>query len=314
MYKIGVSTTGLERNLTTDAYYALMAKCGVACTDVSLSTAVPMKNIKAGEIFNLIQTEKDLLEFAKPFGECAEKYHIQNNQSHAPFPTTVGVPETDAALERIMPWFVHAADSINSRLLVVHPIRSYTHQPLSDAQCEEMTIVFCEKLIPAAKEYGVTICLENLFAGHIVGRVNKLFASTCSNIDQACRIVDTLNSLAGAECFGFCLDTGHLLLASQDIRGFLPRLGGRLKALHIHDNDGKIDQHHAPFTGVQDWDYFTDALAESPYDGCLNFELGGVWADTPAGLWQAAMEWVVKSGRWLADEAERKRTEMRSKL
>ena len=41
---------------------------------------------------------------------------------------------------------------------------------------------------------------------------------------------------------------GNGNLAGIDFGKFLTRLGHRLKALHIHDNDGVGDLHHIPFT------------------------------------------------------------------
>ena len=49
-------------------------------------------------------------------------------------------------------------------------------------------------------------------------------------------------------------------------------LGDRLKVLHVHDNDGKNDQHRAPFTGTIDWEDFTSALAETGFRGVMSLE------------------------------------------
>ena len=66
------------------------------------------------------------------------------------------------------------------------------------------------------------------------------------------KLLDELNRLAGQVCFGFCLDTGHLLLCSQEVKNSLLKLGNRMDAMHVHDNDGVSDKHLAPCSGVFD--------------------------------------------------------------
>ena len=61
--------------------------------------------------------------------------------------------------------------------------------------------------------------------------------------------MDTLNEIAGEKLFGFCLDTGHLLIVCRDVYAAIIELGDRLIALHVHDNDGVHDDHNAPFVG-----------------------------------------------------------------
>lgn len=67
---------------------------------------------------------------------------------------------------------------------------------------------------PEAKEYGITMNLENM----LNGKGDKIYAEACSDITLACRYVNTLNSIADSGTFGFCLDTGHALLCSLDIK------------------------------------------------------------------------------------------------
>jgi sugar phosphate isomerase/epimerase len=53
---------------------------------------------------------------------------------------------------------------------------------------------------------------------------------------------------------GFCLDTGHILAFAQaPLRDWLEILGGRLRQLHLHDNDGGRDEHLPLGKGVFDF-------------------------------------------------------------
>ena len=49
-------------------------------------------------------------------------------------------------------------------------------------------------------------------------------------------------------------------------------LGSHIKALHIHDNDGKVDQHMCPFFGTVDMDSLVNGLKKIEYDGYFTFE------------------------------------------
>ena len=53
----------------------------------------------------------------------------------------------------------------------------------------------------------------------------------------------------------------------------LGKYGERLKALHIHDNDGNSDQHAIPFDGNIDMDRFVSKLKELEYYGMITLEV-----------------------------------------
>ena len=111
-----------------------------------------------------------------------------------------------------------------------------------------------DQLEPFATRHAVRIALENMPGGDF-------------------EMLDTLLAEYNSEFLGVCFDTGH---ANLDGYGFehLKRLKSRLIAVHLHDNDGVNDQHKIPFTGTVDWDDFTDVIASSSYNGCVNLEVG----------------------------------------
>jgi sugar phosphate isomerase/epimerase len=52
-----------------------------------------------------------------------------------------------------------------------------------------------------------------------------------------------------------------------------------LLALHVHDNDGEIDEHHPPFSGTIDWSAVLPVLAAAPRLVAITLEL--VYAGGP---------------------------------
>ena len=131
----------------------------------------------------------------------------------------------------------------------------------------------------------------------VTDKKGKSFGAICSDITVACRYIDTLNEMAGETLFGFCLDTGHLLMAGHDITFAIQKLGDRLIALHVHDNDGYHDDHNVPYVGgVQNWKRFFLGLRAIGYKGDMNMETGGAIQRFPDAM--------IPSGlRLLADTA-----------
>ena len=129
------------------------------------------------------------------------------------------------------------------------------------------------------------ICLENL--GGIV-----------TGIDEINSYIDRLDE----DCFGICLDTGHLNLHDKDQRNFILKAGKRLRALHIADNEGKTDQHMMPYgRGNIDFDEVVKALREVDYQGLFNLEIPGE-NHRPDEIQGYKLEYIVKCYAYLMSE------------
>ena len=59
-----------------------------------------------------------------------------------------------------------------------------------------------------------------------------------------------------------------------DSVGYAVRTIGKeyLSALHVHDNDGRGDNHWLPGQGVIDWSDFSKALGEIGFEGTVSLE------------------------------------------
>ena len=76
------------------------------------------------------------------------------------------------------------------------------------------------------------------------------------------------------ESSGICWDVGHgQLTYGDDQTGAVEQLGGRIIALHVHDNHGEKDDHYPPFIGSIRWEPLMQALKQAGYQGYLNFEI-----------------------------------------
>jgi sugar phosphate isomerase/epimerase len=95
---------------------------------------------------------------------------------------------------------------------------------------------------------------------------------------------------------GICLDFGHAHLQG-DVVDAIETLSGVLATTHVHDNQGRRDEHLAPFEGTIDWTGALMALQKIGYDGTMMLELAS--ADPPAPALERARLAVAR----LEDEA-----------
>ena len=303
MIKISVQSSGPEEVLGVDAAYRLIKECGFDAVDANVDHFMEYGDIvkkKRSPIYDA--PEKELMEQFKVYGDAAKKYGLENYQAHAPFPSYIYDPDSseqnDYMIE-VIKKTIRGCDAMDCRNLIVHPF-FFGYEQQMDPETEwNVNIEQYSKLIPVAKEYGVTICLENMFATFR----GKRFEACCSNIETACRYIDTLNDIAGETRFGFCLDTGHLLLLGKDIKNAMVQLGDRIVAFHVHDNDGVGDQHLAPYMGIQDWNRFVEGLKAIGFNKTMSFETYNIWNKVDHEMAPSMMRFIAETGRMFAKRA-----------
>ena len=106
----------------------------------------------------------------------------------------------------------------------------------------------------------------------------------------------------------FCFDSGHQNAYSQSI-DLLSLYGNRLAALHLHDNDGKEDQHRMPFDGGIDWNALMKKLTDIDYAGPTALEverMGYEHVTDPRGFLAIAFDRAKRLGeiRKVSSEAK----------
>lgn len=270
--KICVQTGNVIDDLGFEEGYRLLRMAGFEGIDWNINHALPAADIRAGKLSGCI-FEKPLPEVLAYYREELEAIRQNGlfiSQAHAPFPAHVrGIPQADEYLIGIYQSCIRLCDAVGCPNLVIHGVSvSPAEAELCAGDVERINRHLYVSLIPTLQQTQVTVCLENLFSS--LGGCR--YEGTCSDPHEAVSLIDTLNAQAGRECFGLCLDTGHLHLLRKNVREYVRLLGRRIKALHIHDNDGVSDQHLMPFAGSLRWNDFTGALRETGYQGDLSFE------------------------------------------
>ena len=113
-----------------------------------------------------------------------------------------------------------------------------------------------EEMVALAGDAGVRVALEVM--------PNKL-----SSANAICQLIE--EELDGLDV-GICLDYGHANLMG-DLSDAIEAVSGHLWTTHLHDNDGRKDDHRVPFAGSIGWDSAIMETQKIGYDGVLMFEV-----------------------------------------
>ena len=113
-----------------------------------------------------------------------------------------------------------------------------------------------EEIVTLANEVNVRVALE-------------VMPNALSTASAICHLLE--EELDGLDA-GICLDYGHANLMG-DLSDAIETVGGHLWTTHVHDNDGRKDDHRVPFAGRIDWDVAIMETQKIGYDGALIFEV-----------------------------------------
>lgn len=97
-------------------------------------------------------------------------------------------------------------------------------------------------------------------------------------LSSADGLVQTIEDRLDGVNVGICLDYGHAHLMA-DVAEAVETVSGHLWTTHVHDNNGKRDDHLVPYSGSINWDEAMMATQKIGYDGVLMFEVGGSGAE-----------------------------------
>ena len=179
---------------------------------------------------------------------CVKENGLRIESVHAPFHMMNELwTDTDPVKSLIK---LHGAiDSCSNyaiKTLVVHPTDTTAPPPVS-----EVGKTYFRGLIRYAKSMNVDLAFENI---------------------ERPEYLDTIFGECDDTNVKLCYDLGHENCFSKgsDVLG---KYGERLKALHIHDNDGNSDQHAIPFDGNIDMQRFVSKLKELEYYGMITLEV-----------------------------------------
>lgn len=156
--------------------------------------------------------------------------------------------------------WMEIAHALGSTVCIQHPAQFHG---VPDAAETDATVAALaaslDELLPAAEGLNLKIALENMLPGR--GGKRGRFGSHPEDFTR-------MLSEFGHPALGFCLDTGHALVAAHDkANEFLDAMAPGLIAFHLVDNAGDRDSHLAPGRGNVDWDYTFRGMHRLGYTG-----------------------------------------------
>ena len=205
--------------------------------------------------------EDALCQYLRMQKQIADVHSISVSQVHGPWrwPTTDATAEGRADLFEKMMRAIRGTALLGCDRMVVHNVMPQHRIDTDPATVRAINRDFFTRLCTYAKDYGVTVCLENMpFACQSLARPH-----------QTLNLVRELN----LDNLRICLDTGHAAVLGCSPADAVRMIGKEmLYALHVHDSDGLRDRHWHMGEGVIDWADFASALAEIGFEGCFSTE------------------------------------------
>ncbi|MCK5043614.1 sugar phosphate isomerase/epimerase [Candidatus Pacearchaeota archaeon] len=146
---------------------------------------------------------------------------------------------------------VYMANKLSCGAIILHfkrePINEFEKQKYWDVLHKSLN-----ELKPYALKYNVKIALENYK-------------------HEDCKEIKKLLSEYNSNFLGLCYDSGHGNIG--DGINVLKELKDSLISIHLHDNNGKTDQHTFLFSGTVDWNELAKILAKSSYKKEISMEV-----------------------------------------
>ncbi len=206
------------------------------------------------------------------FGNRAAARGLSLPVCHLPF----YMPDPDNApammnFKRTLHSGIRAAAMLSIPDAVIHPIVRHSSRRCRAEWLSENR-AFLSPLREMAGRMGVNLCIENM--------VGRPYTDAPGEAVFGCRASDIME-LAATLDTGVCWDFGHANLSGLCQSAEMEALRGRLRAVHIHDNDGIHDAHlipgDHPTPGSVDWDDAAEGLRLSDFlatgNRCLDMEL-----------------------------------------
>lgn len=238
-------------------------------------------------------SDDDCAAKAEKLRRYADRIGIACNQTHAPFPLVCAGDEnrTRERFDEIVRALEISA-VLGAKICVVHPWNDYSP--------EENAKIY-EKLGSYAKKFGVAIALENMWNWNNAEKC--ALPAACSDGKNFKAHLDLLDE----KVFCALVDIGHAEMKGLDTSAaeMIKELGGRVKGIHLHDNDLKNDLHKLPFTSEIDYKPIVDALAEIDYRGDITLESENFLPKFPKELVPDALKLMAKTADYFRKELQK---------
>ncbi len=164
-----------------------------------------------------------------------------------------GIPEISKEALELAKKEIVLADKIGAKRITIHP----GYKDLPEEKNFGILIKNLKELVNLGKKYQIEIGLEN-------GFIQKY---PCRKPKEVLRVVNSVKGLK------VTLDIGHANVAGINPTQYFKRVKKFTIDIHIHDNDGKSDQHRLIGKGNINFKSFIRECKNSNYYGPFIFEV-----------------------------------------
>lgn len=233
-------------------------------------------------------------DWAKRVRDLGYAYGIEWGQAHAHFVDWEKTPLQDWDWhDELVCRSIEAAKIIGAKWIVVHQRTFPDPTWHSRRKSLEANIEAFSRFAESAYRGGFStgLAIENMTEKQQGRRYG-------TSVEEILELLEHLND----PVFGVCWDTGHANISGVNQAQAIRELGGHLKALHIHDNDGTKDQHIAPFAGTVPWNEVLQALGEIGYTGDFTFEVVHLTGRLPEEMHARALRFLHDLGNYMISQ------------
>jgi sugar phosphate isomerase/epimerase len=186
--------------------------------------------------------------------------HSLKYSVHAPFADINIASPSDFMLKAMLKRLeksIENANSLDAYIWVFHPglktgISMFYPNKDWIQNCKTASL-----LSKIANDYGVKIAIEN---------VPEPYPFLMKNVEEFEKFYKEVN-----EDIGLALDVGHANLNGQ-IELFTAKFPDKIVHIHVHDNDGKDDQHLGIGYGIINWEKFANLMKKTSFGGVVVVE------------------------------------------
>jgi len=273
--KIGVFATEIIRKI----YGKSLDEAGPLMRDFIKKTFKVLNELKLDctEFSVKLDTLEKLCKITREVSNITLLLHEPGGECSAANLSYLDSEERKHVLEKLKATVDYAAAG-GFTVVTVHPASYNPRAPgyaysdvhykyLEPREAWETSIKYLKYLANYASRKGVLLGLENMpTAVCIKGKVLKTphFGKDC---EELLKILSVVNS----ESLKITLDTGHANTVCQPA-DYIEELVDRVIHIHIHDNDGRYDQHAPLGTGIIDFNRFFKILRENNYSNTIVVE------------------------------------------
>ncbi len=206
------------------------------------------------------KSDEEIFEYFSEIGEYAKSIGVTVSQTHGRLRIFKNDPQLDPICLEDARRDIIATKALGAPVCVMHGVSRMVLPPNPDVNMIlAMNRELFGKILKHAKTYGVKVATETC------GTVKGLFKDTFDIISSTDE---------NGEWFTTCVDTGHINYGSKEgVGNGIRTIGSNISCLHLHDNNGRADNHRPLFCGTTDWNDALDALDEVGYDGVYNLEV-----------------------------------------